>query len=434
MLGLSCYILADTYFIAAKLGADGLTALNLAIPAYSVMHGIGLLIGVGGATRFAIMKSRGEGEKADQAFTLALAADGVLSLVFLAAGLSGSGFLAGLLGAEGRIHGLTAVYMKTLYLFAPLFLLNNTLIAFIRNDGRPGRAMAGMMCGSLFNIVMDYIFLYPLNLGMFGAAFATCASPAVSMAVMSPHFWKHQNTFHVSRNARPGLSVRKVLPQLGNMFSLGLSALINELSSAVVLIVFNLLILNMAGNIGVAAYGVVANLALVAFSLFNGVSQGGQPLFSEAYGTGMRADERRLFRYSVILSIAMGVLMAAGAWIFTGPLVALFNQEGNLQLAEMAHQGLRLYFIGFIWCGVNIVSAAYFSAVERPGASFVLSSMRGFFCILLFAAGLSALWGMNGIWLSFLAAEMTTCAAAVFFCMKGRKEPAGIKKQKEFTA
>lgn len=417
MLGLSCYILADTYFIAARLGADGLTALNLAIPAYSVMSGIGLMIGVGAATRFAILSSRGEREEADLIFTIAVLLAVLFSLVFFSTGLLGDDRLAAALGASADIRPMTAVYMRTIYWFAPLFLLNNITIAFIRNDGKPNRAMAGMLSGSFFNIAMDYVMLYPLNLGMFGAAFATCMSPAVSLMVMSPHFWKKENTFHLAGWKR----LRRIrLQQIGSIFSLGMASLINEISSAVVLIVFNLLILQMEGDIGVAAYGVVANLALVAVALFTGIAQGAQPLFSEAYGKGNPAMQRQLFGYSILCALGLGGLLTAVAWGFTGPLVELFNQQADLQLAAMAEQGLRLYFPGFLCAGVNIAAASFFSATERSGASFAVASVRGFFGILLFAVVLSRLFGMRGIWLSFGAAEAVTLCVAAGLMKKGK--------------
>ncbi|MDO5350599.1 MAG: MATE family efflux transporter [Lachnospiraceae bacterium] len=417
MLGLSCYILADTYFIAAKLGAEGLTALNLAIPAYSVMNGVGLMIGVGAATRFAILRSRHAEKEANQIFTTAFLLALLFSLVFFAAGMLGSDWLAGMLGASAGIRPMTAVYMRTMYWFAPLFLMNNLLIAFIRNDGRPSRAMAGMLSGSFFNIVMDYVMLFPLDLGMFGAAFATCMSPAVSLIVMSPHFWNKQNTFHFA--GWNGLGAIR-LRDLGSIFGLGMASLINEVSSAVVLIVFNLLILQMEGDIGVAAYGVVANLALVAVALFTGIAQGSQPLFSEAYGKGNRIEQKQLLHDSILCAMGIGGLLTAGAWLFTAPLVGLFNQQGDLRLAVMAEQGLRLYFPGFLCAGLNIVTASYFSATEQPGASLFVALLRGFFCILLFAVLLSSFLGMKGIWLSFGAAETVTLCAAVMLMRRKR--------------
>lgn len=270
MLGLSCYILADTFFISKRLGADGLTALNLAISVYSIINGLGLMLGIGGATRFAICRAQNETQKGNQVFTASAAAGITVGLVLLLVGAVGSDAVAKVLGAEGVIQEMTGSYLKTILGFAPFFIMNNILIAFVRNDGSPRLSMAAMLTGSFSNIVLDYVFLFPLNMGIFGAALATGFAPVISLVLLSLHFIRRKNQFTWSF----GFNMRAFARQVSDICSLGISAFINELSSAVVLIVFNLLILRLAGNTGVAAYGIVANLALVAVSVFTGISQG----------------------------------------------------------------------------------------------------------------------------------------------------------------
>ena len=162
-------------------------------------------------------------------------------------------------------------------LFGVFFISNDMMLAFVRNDGAPRLAMIGMICGSLTNVVLDYVFIFPLDMGLFGAALATGFSPAVSMCVMSIHVWKKKNGFafcRVKEVAKSGLLFCK----------LGISAFVNEFATGVVLTVFNLLILSISGNTGVAAYGVIANIALVGTAVYTGLSQGTQPLVSQYYG------------------------------------------------------------------------------------------------------------------------------------------------------
>ena len=172
-LGLSGYILADTLFVAHRLGTDGLAALNLAISVFGLINGLGLMLGIGGASRYAIYRTQGDGVRADRAFSRALACGGALGGLLALAGLLWAVPLARLLGAEGAILPMCSVYLRTVLLFAPCFLLNHILTAFVRNDGNPKLAMAAMLLGSLSNIVLDYVFLYPMDMGIFGAALAT---------------------------------------------------------------------------------------------------------------------------------------------------------------------------------------------------------------------------------------------------------------------
>ena len=148
MLGLSCYILADTFFIANALGSRGLTALNLAIPIYSFVHGCGLMIGMGGGIRFAIRKYQGERRESDVIFSHAVGLAVGFAACFLLAGLLLSGRIVALLGADRSIFDMTRIYVRMVLLFSPLFLLNNVLLAFVRNDGAPQRSMAAMVGGS----------------------------------------------------------------------------------------------------------------------------------------------------------------------------------------------------------------------------------------------------------------------------------------------
>ena len=402
-LGLSGYILADTLFVAHRLGTDGLAALNLAISVFGLINGLGLMLGIGGATRYAICRTQGDGVRADRAFSRALACGGALGGLLALAGLLWAVPLARLLGAElvcsGHAHGgICSVYLRTVLLFAPCFLLNHILTAFVRNDGNPKLAMAAMLLGSLSNIVLDYVFLYPMDMGIFGAALATGIAPVVGLCVSSLHILTRRSRFRL----RP---FRPALRPLADLAGLGSAAFLNECSSGLVLVVFNLLTLRLAGTLGVAAYGIVANLALMALALFTGINQGVQPLVSLAHGRGDAAGVRTLCRMALGLALCAGMCMAALAFFAAGPLVSLFNRDGDPALQQMAEQGLRLYFLGFPFAGLNLITASFLGAAEHPGRSLRLSLLRGFVAIVAAALLLAALLGLTGVWLAFPAAE-----------------------------
>ena len=396
-VGISCYILADTFFVSRGTGAIGLAALNIALPLYNLMNGIGLMIGVGSATHFTICRAQNQQEEADRAFTMQSARPGG-GVFFLLLGLLAGGPLARLLGADADTFPLTLVYLRTLLCFGPFFVMNNVLLAFVRNDGGPNRAMAGMIIGSLSNVVMDYVFIFPLGMGMFGAALATGVSPIISILILSGHLRAPSRGFHLLR-ARPRL---RLLPALCTP---GLPSLISELSSGVVLLLFNQVLLRLAGNTGVAAYGIVANLALVAVAIFTGLSTGTQPLVSHSSGTGAAAALRRLLRYGVLTALAIATVLFALVFAFAGPIAAAFNSAGDPVLADYAVTGLRIYFLGF-WCaGLNIVSAAFFSASGRAAQGFAISLLRGVIVIPPVLLALTALAGVHGVWATFPTVE-----------------------------
>lgn len=407
MTGLSCYILADTFFVANGVGTDGLAALNLAISVYSIIHGTGLMLGVGGATRYAILKAQGRREDAGAVFAQAVGMGLAVSILFILTGIFASGQIALLLGANEATYRMTTTYLRTILCFSPFFIGNNILNAFVRNDGSPGLSMAGMLMGSFGNIVLDYVFIYPLGMGIFGAALATGASPLLGMSLPAVRFLRGKSGFSLKRKWIR--QIRIFSPgRWWDICRLGMSALITELSSGIVLIVFNLLFVKMAGNTGVAAYGIIANLALVAVSVFTGISQGIQPLVSECYGRGDQEGRKKILCYAFGTVTFMALMIYLGSAWRADWLIEAFNKEKSPALHAYAKEGLFIYFSGFFFAGCNIVSAAFFSAGEEPGRAFAVSILRGAAAMIPMVLLLAWLFGITGIWCSFPAAEGVT--------------------------
>ncbi len=407
MVGVSCYILADTFFISKALGTGGIAALNLSISVYSILHGVGLMLGIGGASRFNILLSQRKDREANVVFSTALRIGILTGLLFLLLGLFGSNLLALALGADSVTLPLTRTYLTTILGFAPFFILNNILLAFVRNDHNPRLSMVAMLVGSLANILLDYIFMFPLHMGMFGAAFATGLAPIISIGILLLHFTKR-------RERRLALLKHpckwSLLPDLCR---LGASALINELSSAVVLITFNLVILGLEGNTGLAAYGIVANLALVVMAVFTGLAQGTQPLISKYYGLQRFDFLRKVRRYALLASVIIALLIYLAVLITGEQILEVFNSGSDPVIASLAKQGLQIYFLGFFFAGVNIVVATYLSATEAVRAAFVISISRGFLIITPAVVVLGSYWAMTGVWLSFGLTELVVTFLAV---------------------
>ena len=353
MLGISVYILADTYFISVYSGADGLAVLNLILPVYGLIYAIGAMIGIGSATRYAIDRARGK--SASFYFLSAVTWDILISIPLMLAGIFIPDKILQLLGADAGLTALGKQYLRIILAASPFFMSNYAFTAFARNDSAPAIAMLGSIAGSMFNIVFDYVFMFPAGLGLTGAALATAFCPLVTMIICSTHY--------LGKHNQVGFHFRA--PSLLHLIAccqLGVSAFVGEISSAVIAIVFNFLLLGLAGNVGVAAYGVTANLSVVAMCLFNGLAQGTQPLISESYGKGDHTQSRQFLTWGVIACLIVEALILVLTWSMTDPLIQIFNQEQNAELLHYAHSGLRLYFLGFLFAGINILLVAYFSA------------------------------------------------------------------------
>ncbi len=416
MLGVSCYIIVDTFFISLAAGTDGITVLNLALPVFSVIFALGSMIGVGSATRFALLRAGGD-RQAEEYFSNALLWVVLLGALFLAAGILIPDRIIALLGGDDQIVALGVPYNRIFLLFAPFFMANYVVSAFVRNDNAPTLAMVGTMAGSLCNIFFDYLFMFRLGMGLAGAALATAVSPVVSILVCGTHFFRPENTVRFVKR-KPSLRL------LLSSAQLGIYALIGELSSGVTITVFNFLILGLAGNVGVAAYGVVANFAMITTAIFNGISQGAQPLVSRCYGSGDQEATGRLLRLGIGTSLGIAILSCAAAYAFTGPLVELFNSEHSAEMSRYAYTGMRLYFPGFLFAGVNVFGSGFLSASARPRAAFAISLLRGVAAIILCSLVLAYFFGFTGVWLSFGTAEFLTAIVTVC-ALWGRGRPGG---------
>ena len=406
LLGTSCYILADTYFIAQAAGTDGVTLLNLCLPIYNLIFAFGSMIGLGAATRYAILRAQGDA-RAQRYFSNAIFSVCILAVPFMLVGIFRPDGLLRLMGGDADIVALGMNYARIFLMFTPFFMCNYVVASFVRNDGDPSLAMVATLSGSLFNVVFDYIFIFPMGLGLPGAALATAISPILSIAVCSAHFIKKSNTITFVRKAP---SVRL----LAQSCQLGISGFVGELSSGVTTTVFNFLLLRLAGNVAVAAYGVVANFALVATAIFNGVAQGAQPLVSQCYGKNEMAGAKKLLLLGCGTALGLAALLYGVVFGYTDALTALFNSENSALMAEFAHSGMRIYFVGYFFAGCNIVAAGYLGAVNRPAEASITSLCRGMVAIVVCSLALSALFGMNGVWAAFPVSEAITLALTVF--------------------
>lgn len=398
-LGVSCYILADTFFVSKGLGTNGLTALNLAIPIYNFIHGTGLMIGMGGSTKFSVCKSQGNQELTDKIYTNTIYLSVLFSVVFMLPGFFCSKQLAYALGADIAVLNMTDTYLRWLLLFAPAFIFNDVLLCFVRNDANPQLAMCAMLFGSFSNILLDYIFIFPFHMGIFGAIFATGISPVISILMMIPHWRENKNSFHFVRTK---ICIKIIQRNL----SLGLPSLIAQVSSGIVMITFNGIILKLTGNTGIAAYGIIANISLVLIAVYTGVAQGTQPLVSRFYGGGNREKIKTVLRYANVTTLVMSCILYVLIFVFAQPIAAVFNSDCNAELQEIAVTGLRLYFISTPFAGYNIILATFFTSIERAFPAHILSVLRGLVLVIPTAFLLAFLWEMTGIWLAYPATEI----------------------------
>lgn len=387
MMGMSCYILADTFFISVANGTLGIAALNLTLPVYGLLFAIGSLIGIGSATRYSLCKMT-DNETSKLYFSNALMFAVLIGIGFTLLGNFFPAEILKLMGADADILSIGTEYLQIAMLFSPFFIANYTFTAFVRNDNAPNIAMAATLLSSLFNIVFDYVFMFPMHMGMRGAALATGVSPIISIGICMIHYLSKKNT----------IVFKWHLPSFKLLAS--------------------------AASLGVVTFvGEIANIALVGTAIFNGVSQGLQPLASTSYGHGDKEDVKKILRQSLVIAVILSLVLVSAVWVFAQGLVGIFNSAQSAELAKLAVPGLRIYFLGFLVAAVNIVLAGFFSATGQALASSLIAVSRGIIVISLMAFMLSKLFGVTGVWMAFPVTEVVTFGIAMGI--------QGVSKRKE---
>ena len=418
MIGLSLYILADTFFIANGVGSIGLTALNIVLPLWSLISGFGLMIGIGAGISYSIKRGKNNKKGANKVFTHAMLFGLAIGVILTIIGLIFSYDIVVILGSDEIVAPLASKYLKTLLSFSCVFIVNNIVTTFVRNDNDPNLAMIAMILGSLSNVVLDYIFIYPFKLGMFGAALATGTTPILSLIVLSLHFIRKKNNFKLIKCNFSFIYVKRII-------SLGVPSFITEFSSGIIILLFNFTILRISNNTGVAAYGIIANLALIVVSIFTGIAQGIQPIISKSYGEGNSKNIRSIFKYGLITAIVLGIGCYLIGLSFSEEIVNLFNSEGDKLLMAMAVEGINIYFAAFIIMGINIVTTSFFASINKPKESFVISMMRGLVIVIPLIVVLPNIFSMTGVWLVIPLAEAITILISIKLYLKYKR---GIEK------
>lgn len=410
MMGMSCYYIVDTLFVAQSQGADGVAALNLVSPPYYLIFSVAAMIANGSAIIYKIRSAQG-GEETKGYFTDAIIFALLGSIPFIIIGIFFPDKIIELMGGDERIVSLGTNYMRIIMLFAPMLICNNIVVAYVRNDDRPELAMRATLISSIFNIVGDYILMFPLDMGMTGAALASGFAPIVSIAICSTHIRSEKSNIHLMRK----LPNFKILPQI---IGIGAASFATKISTAIVILVYNFLILNLTGNTGLAAYGVISNIAIFVKLIFEGIADGSQPLLSEYFGKDRKTELTYLFRLGIKSAIVSSIVVYIILVVLANPIATAFNSEGSELLQELTVEGIRLYFLAYVFGSFNTVCIGYFSATAKAWWAGMISVIRSSVALVIFAVLLAKLFGMNGVWLSYAATEVFT----IFIVLTGLRK------------
>ena len=394
----SLYSIVDGLFVAKGVGEYAMSAVNLAVPFTNVMFSIAVLFAVGTSTIIAIYLGQGSRENANRLFSQNLAVLVVIGLVISALVLIFLEPFAMLLGAKDVTLEYTKDYLRGLAPFAVCFIVSYNMEILVKTDGRPTLAIVTVITGCLTNCVLDYVAIFLLDWGAWGAAFATGLSQLLTCVIYLTHFLGKRTTFHLVR-FRPDWHIyRRLLP--------------------------NRTILRCIGQDGLVSYTIIAYINTLILNIMLGVSQGSQPLISYHYGQKDRGGCRRLLRYGLVTLVGMTVLCFGAVQLLAPQIVHAFLGDENPALNLSSVDALRRYGLCYLMVGFNVLMGGFLTAVERPRPAICISVGRG----LALQAGalllLAAVWGGSVIWFAPVISEaLCLVMALVFMTRFWRKSP-----------
>lgn len=415
MIFTSIYGVVDGLFISNYVGKTPFAAVNLITPFLMLLGGVGFMIGTGGSALVAKTLGEGETEKADQYFSLLIWASIVLGILLAVPGILLIEPISVLLGADAAMLEYCKVYGVILLAAVPAFMLQNVFQSFLIAAEKPMRGFFITVVAGVTNMVLDALLIAIIPLGVVGAALATAISQCVGGLI--PFFYFMRENDSLLR-----LTKTKWIPEvLTKTCSNGLSELVSNISRSVVSMLYNLQLMKLAGESGVAAFGVVMYVNFIFISVFLGYSLGTAPIFSYHYGAQNHDELKNIFKKSNLLILAGSVIMAVVAILFAAQLSGIFVGY-DAELYAMTVGGFRLYAISYLLCGFSIFGSAFFTALNDGIVSAIISFLRTLVFEVLSILFLPMLLGLDGVWYSISVAEGAALLVTLYFFAAKRKK------------
>lgn len=410
----SIYVLADTIIIGKGIGTIAMAALNIALPLFNIFFGTGLLFGVGGSVLMSIARGRGDEQLGKCFFTLSVILNAVTCLmltVFLWIFMEP---IARFLGATDVTLPYIMEYIPYVILGLSAFAFSSLLQTFVRNDGAPKLSMFAVIAGGILNVILDIAFVFPLQMGMAGAAIASVLGSVCTVCILLFHFLSKSNGLKFSLQ-------KFSFAHTGRIFQNGFTSFLVEVTAGIVMFIFNIEILEYAGDIGVSMYGVICNIAIIVTCLCNGINQAAQPILSTNFGAGLSDRIGQVRRLGVKTALVICSIPAILGLLIPNLFTYIFLNP-NEEILAMSPITIRIYFIGFFVMGVNMFVVGYFQATAKPYLSLIVCLARGCVFSIIFVTILAPLFGIIGIWAAVPLGEFVTLFLAIYFMKKYTKE------------
>ncbi len=398
------FTIVDGIFVGNGVGATALGAVNIVLPYILILSALYMLVAVGGATVTAIRFGRGDKEGANLAFLHAFAAIFAVSVVLTVVGVCFTRQLGYLLGANEAYIDYVTDYTFWYSVFIIPAGLSILLQFFGRNDGASMLVMVSTAVCSALNIFLDWLFVFPMQMALKGAAIATGISQTVGFLMLLSHFVLKKGDLRIRRFRPDAKLFRKILMR-------GAPESIAQFASPVSILCLNYVMLRMIGEIAVNAFSVIGYIASFSVAVFYGVSEGAQPLIGNAYGEKNESDLKFYFRVSLLIAFVGSLLLYLLFLIVSPNICRLFGLDA--ETLAFTVQKLPKYAINFVFMSLNTILSAYLYSTKRTGAAVTLNLLRSFVFTVSVILILPTLFGAELIWYTAAVYEALSLLATL---------------------
>lgn len=413
MIFTSLYGMVDGFFVSNFVGKTSFAAVNFIIPFTMLLGAIGFMIGTGGSA--IVSKTFGEGKikEAKQYFSMFTLSTVILGVTLMIAGLIAIRPLSIALGAEGELLEEAVLYGSIILTALPAFMLQNVFQSFFVTAEKPQIGLYVTIVAGFTNIALDYILIVIFPLGIAGAAIATAISQLIGGIVPIFYFFKKNSSL---------LHFTKAVWN-GKVFSHGCingsSELMTNISMSIVGMLYNVQLMKIAGENGLAAYGVIMYVSFIFVAIYIGYSIGTAPIIGYHYGAENPSEVKNILKKSVNLMVIIGLILTILGMLLAKPLSMIFVGY-DAELLDMTSHGLIIYSFSFLTMGLNIFASSFFTALNNGFVSAAISFLRTLLFQVIVVLILPMLLGLTGIWLAVVVAELLALAVSIAFIVNKR--------------
>lgn len=418
----SLYTVVDGIFVGQGVGDTALAAVNIVLPFTVVLFGIASMLAVGGGALVSKNVGANNIDKAVDIFRQVMKFLLIICIVTSIVCVVFPEKIVRMLGATDNLTPMATDYLRFYAIFCTPNLVGIVLNSFVRNDNRPKLAMMSTIAGAVTNVVLDYVFIFPLDMGIKGAAIATGLGQIVTVLILLPHFIRKRGVLSFGKTSLDKTSLKEVL-------NIGFPSFLGQASFSIIVFLHNIALTNYMGEIGISTYSIINYITTNIYMVLLGLTFGAQPLISYNFGRRDREKMLNFYKINVNSSLVVSIIASVICYIFGTHIVGIFTTD--YKVAELAYNGLKIACLAYIIASVNLDKVVYYQAIEIPKFSNLIGILRSMVFLPVCLYVLPKIFGLNGIWASVLVSESITFIVMLIIANVNKYTDIVLKQEEE---